>query len=469
MCVAENHCEHPLFLNMLRVVAAAGNNYVPPRWDYIRGVGLQECRKRIEKGLAPATKTWKETGVTIASDMIANTSGHALINIMCINNSGVVFSEAVDCRLEVKSGAYIAGILRPIIQKIGPATSPRCAWAAAATTPPPASSWCSSGRISRSSPVPPTRRTCGWRTSTRWSGRRMWSSERTTLLHSSASTSGRAPSCRVPSCTAGSRCSRCMRLGSQYIAVSRLCELRPVLMQMVVHGVLKDWVAREKRAIAEQFKGWVMDGAWWKRGGVFCEGHGGAVPGDEEDGFDSEGDDGSDVRPHAAAEGDEGVADSLKGLRREVLEEVEEGHVQEFAGGVLAYIKCEGSFGTEEAMTGREELKEGKGDMLAWWQYHGWEYADLADLARRRLSQPVSAASCERNWAVWDGVHTARRNGLGSEKPFHSLSSPYPLPSLGAPYSIPSLVASWPLPSLAAPYSLPSLAAPKSPHSVAAP
>ncbi|CAI7853435.1 unnamed protein product [Closterium sp. NIES-53] len=83
---------------------------------------------------------------------------------------------------------------------------------------------------------------------------------------------------------------------------------------------------------------------------------------------------------------------------------------------MLAYINGDGSFGTKSAVEAREEIRAGKGDLLSSWQWHGCDYPELADIARRTLAQPVSASSCERNWAKWEGVHTARRNRLGSEK-----------------------------------------------------
>ncbi|GJP83286.1 hypothetical protein CLOP_g13457 [Closterium sp. NIES-67] len=55
-------------------------------------------------------------------------------------------------------------------------------------------------------------------------------------------------------------------------------------------------------------------------------------------------------------------------------------------------------------------------DMVRWWTWHGTDHPALTALACRVLTQAVSAAACERNWAVWDSVHTAKRNRLGSEK-----------------------------------------------------
>ncbi|CAI7930281.1 unnamed protein product [Closterium sp. NIES-54] len=65
--IPEHHADHPLFRNMLRAVAEAGSGYVPPGRKYIGGSGLQQCRIRIEEGLAPIKKTWGKQCVTIDS------------------------------------------------------------------------------------------------------------------------------------------------------------------------------------------------------------------------------------------------------------------------------------------------------------------------------------------------------------------------------------------------------------------
>ncbi|CAI7931066.1 unnamed protein product [Closterium sp. NIES-54] len=105
---------------MLRAVAAAGGSYVPPKRGYVGGAWQLECKQRIEKGLEPVISTWKETGVSIASDMMMDKCGRAQMNIICIDDSGAVFIETVDCKAEAKSGVFIAGILRPVIEKVGP-------------------------------------------------------------------------------------------------------------------------------------------------------------------------------------------------------------------------------------------------------------------------------------------------------------------------------------------------------------
>ncbi|CAI5982153.1 unnamed protein product [Closterium sp. NIES-65] len=92
------------------------------------------------------------------------------------------------------------------------------------------------------------------------------------------------------------------------------------------------------------------------------------------------------------------------------------GPVRPLHEGVTAYINGEGGFGTQTVIDGRGEIQLGKGNVMLWWQYNGWEYAVLARIARRTLSQAISASPCERGWSTWDGVHTARSNRLGLAK-----------------------------------------------------
>ncbi|CAI7862217.1 unnamed protein product [Closterium sp. NIES-53] len=49
--IPEQIVDHPLFVNAIRDVARAGDNYVPPGRKYIGGSGLQACRCGIESGL----------------------------------------------------------------------------------------------------------------------------------------------------------------------------------------------------------------------------------------------------------------------------------------------------------------------------------------------------------------------------------------------------------------------------------
>ncbi|CAI5998757.1 unnamed protein product [Closterium sp. NIES-65] len=95
-------------------------------------------------------------------------------------------------------------------------------------------------------------------------------------------------------------------------------------------------------------------------------------------------------------------------VTRKEGEELRASHVIQV--GLTAFNTLQGSFGLPDAISGRELVKAGKKTVVQWWTWHGTEHPELTTLACRVLSQPVSASACERNWAVWESIHTAKRN-----------------------------------------------------------
>ncbi|CAI5989803.1 unnamed protein product [Closterium sp. NIES-65] len=76
-------------------------------------------------------------------------------------------------------------------------------------------------------------------------------------------------------------------------------------------------------------------------------------------------------------------------------------------------LDLKGSFGMADAIAQREKVKAGTYSMVTW---NRADAPQLTALAVRVLSQPVSASPCERGWAGWESVHTARRNHVESAK-----------------------------------------------------
>ncbi|CAI5525491.1 unnamed protein product [Closterium sp. Naga37s-1] len=481
---AERQCEHPLFLNMLRAVAAAGGSYVPPKRDYVGGVGLQECKRRIEKGLEPITKTRTETGVTIASDMMRDKSGRAQMNIICINDSGAVFQEAVDCKAETKTGAFIVSILQPIIEKIGPQH-------VVAFCTDGGSNYVSAGKkLQKIYPhleiVPCATHVLDLLMED--IGGMDWAQDVVPVAsdiisfvrsHTWARAFLRCPELHgeekslQPLRPAGTR------FGTNYIAVSRLLKIRSHLTQMVTH---KDWEEKGgSTQTGKTFATSVLNVEWWKKAETFVkvmelpykvmrrtDGEAKGRMGElydimlqltedlrellEKDDCGLKRADKEGVKEHLRRRWDESLACPLHVVGRILNPANQEegiyhkdgectrvmkawlqrskafvdkywksggdtkGTMKALQEGMLAFIEGKGCFGSEEATEERADIKAGKGEMVTWWKVNGWEYRDLAGLACRALSQPVSASACERRWSTWDGVHTARRNRLGSEK-----------------------------------------------------
>jgi len=47
-----------------------------------------------------------------------------------------------------------------------------------------------------------------------------------------------------------------------------------------------------------------------------------------------------------------------------------------------------------------------------WWEAFGGHYPELAKFAIHILSQNCSATGCERNWSIFERIHTKKRNCL---------------------------------------------------------
>ncbi|CAI5468656.1 unnamed protein product [Closterium sp. Yama58-4] len=265
---AESMCEHPLFLNMLRAVNVAGHGYVPPRRHYVGGAGLLACKQQIEKGLAPITKTWAETGVTIASDMMRDKSGRAQMNVVCINAEGAVFQEAVDCKAETKTGAFIVSDLHGRRHVVAICTDG-------------GSNYVSAGKqLQKQYPhieiVPCATHVLDLLLED--FGSMDWAQEvvpkATNMISFLRSHTWTRAFLRCPELHGEEKSLQPLRpagtrFGTQYIAVSRLREIRPQLTKMVTH---KDWEEKgRKQQTGKTFEAAVLDVEWWGKVDTFCK------------------------------------------------------------------------------------------------------------------------------------------------------------------------------------------------------
>ncbi|CAI5954376.1 unnamed protein product [Closterium sp. NIES-64] len=236
----EHLADHPLWRNAVRCITDAGHGYVPPKRRYVGGAGLARCREKIERGLAPITASWKRDGVTIGSDMMTDKSGRPQANILLINDSGAVFTESIDCKLEMKTGGYIASVLRPIIEKVGPANI-------VALCMDGGSNYAAACRelmleYPHIEHVP-----CATHVMDLLMediGKMDWAKD----------IGGKGKQVLKPTGT---------RFGTQFIAVQRLCEVRSALTQMVLSPEWHAW-AKGRKPPVEPFATMIMDAVWWK-------------------------------------------------------------------------------------------------------------------------------------------------------------------------------------------------------------
>jgi hypothetical protein len=51
-------------------------------------------------------------------------------------------------------------------------------------------------------------------------------------------------------------------------------------------------------------------------------------------------------------------------------------------------------------------------DAIDWWSTYGSETPELAEVAKKVLSQPISSSSAERSWSTYSYIHSVKRNRL---------------------------------------------------------
>lgn len=71
------------------------------------------------------------------------------------------------------------------------------------------------------------------------------------------------------------------------------------------------------------------------------------------------------------------------------------------------YRDGEGDFSRISAVKGRNQHRPDE-----WWRLFGGKYPKIQELAIKILSQTASSSGCERNWSVFERIHTKRRNRL---------------------------------------------------------
>ena len=53
---------------------------------------------------------------------------------------------------------------------------------------------------------------------------------------------------------------------------------------------------------------------------------------------------------------------------------------------------------------------------IDWWSSYGAETSELAEVAKKVLSQPISSSSAERNWSTYSYIHNVKRNRLNCKR-----------------------------------------------------
>ncbi|CAI6004647.1 unnamed protein product [Closterium sp. NIES-65] len=386
--IPERHIDHPLMVNALNLVKRVGIDYVPPKRRYIGGAGLLSCRNGIEQGLVGIKASWKRTGVTVSSNMMTDRNGRPQANVLLVNDSGAVFTDCIDCNMERKTGEYVAGILRPVVEEVGPEN---------------VVAFCMDGGSHYAVAVKQLLQ--------EWPHIQdvPCATHVLDLLMEDVGKMGWAKLTAEFFVALLKLPFKVMRQTDGH-AVGMMGRLYNLMLHLTedVGGLLdadeEQLSDRDKDKIRR-----ILRDRW--DGSLACAMH---VAGrilnpanQEEDIFGAD--------PECTK-----VFKAFISQQAEFLASRGDGGddacdiLLELGDGLRTFLNMKGSFGMPKAVAQRKLVKEVKYSMVKWWQWNGTNAPRVAGLVVRVLSQAVSASPCECGWSSWDAVHTARRNRLGS-------------------------------------------------------
>ncbi|KAL2905823.1 Hydroxyacid-oxoacid transhydrogenase mitochondrial [Bienertia sinuspersici] len=115
-----NVLRSPEFGSMVDTLKHAPKDYKPLSADKARTSVLDEVKRDVEKELAPIKDTWGTQGMSIVSDGWTNVKHQPLINVVASNSRGSMFLYAEDFSGVEKTGKANADFLLTSIDEVGP-------------------------------------------------------------------------------------------------------------------------------------------------------------------------------------------------------------------------------------------------------------------------------------------------------------------------------------------------------------
>ncbi|CAI5537279.1 unnamed protein product [Closterium sp. Naga37s-1] len=420
--IAPNVAEHDAFKTMLKKVAAAGTGFTPPGQRLIMGRLLEECKANTDTALKEVKDSRKDVGVCIACDGWTDSEGRPQLNFLAVNAIASVFLFGVDCGTEKKGAEFIAGHLKTAMVMVGTenvvgllmgGASANVNAASIIALDYPKVQWIRCAAHSLNLMMKDIGQ-LDWAKDTIDRTQQLISTLKNAHWITGVLRKEKALQILKPAST---------RFGTNYIALERLQAVRKTLDKLVLSEDWEEYV-KGKPKMKDAWDT-IIDKEFWARVGtvldVLCPVYKllRNVDGNQEVM-------GKIYDKMFVLE--DAVKEACKELTEEEKEDVTD--IGEFVklGGVMAplativekedltYTKGKGDTGEQKARDEHELIKAGLLDSAHWWEFNGTDVPHLSKLARRVLKQRVSASPCETNWAVWESIHTARRNRLGAKR-----------------------------------------------------
>ncbi|KAL4591672.1 hypothetical protein LXL04_004642 [Taraxacum kok-saghyz] len=473
-----NVLRNPQFLEMIQAIQKAPDGYKPPSYENARTSLLDQCAREVGKELDPVKDTWLTQGVSIVSDGWSNVKSEPLINVIAQNSRGATFMYADAFSGIEKTGVVIAKFLREAIEDIGPSSVLQVVTDNAANCKAAGREiekvykhifWSPCCVHSLNLIFKDMAKKFEWLSKTYKRGKGI---VKFFLNHTHALAFFRDNSKLQLLKVAQTR------FASHYILLKRLTECREALATTIVLNSWREWVNKvdeHTRIIANKVGDTIKDEDFWDDIAhilavtkpifymvKFCDGEGPKMAEIYErlDNMKGQIKEAMTLRDNkfsmyypeveqiVVQRWDKmtiplhclGYALNPKYYDKRYLEKLGPGGMKrnppnqdkEVIVGVLkAFARISES--EEEEKLLREQfasfhMKKGiyalagtqadavTMDAIDWWATYGAETPDLADVAKRVLSQPISSSSAERNWSTYSHIHSVKWNRLNGPR-----------------------------------------------------
>ncbi|KAL4394203.1 hypothetical protein AHAS_Ahas02G0128500 [Arachis hypogaea] len=378
---------------MIDAIANMGAGYKGPNYQRVRGYLLSKLVEDVKKMIEGYHVIWKQTGCTIMDDGWTDRCRRTLINFLVYCPKGTVFLKSVDASHISKTAEVLFKLLRDVVLFVGPENGVHVVMDNAAN-------YVAAGRLLESE-FP----------------RLYWSPCAAHCINLMLQDIGKFvevtetvsqvsiitkyiynhchPLYLMRQFTGGREILRPAptRFATNFIALQSILAQKDALRAMVTS---REWTssAYSKEAKAKKFVDQVLDSKFWNQ----C----------------------TDIVKLT-----EPLVHVLRIVDNEDRAAMEFDKHKETISGLLDVIEryAYGDANLNTKLTSEKRIfKNAEGDfgrqsaIHQWWESYGCGAPNLQKLAIRVLSQTCSSSGCERNWSIFEHIHSKKRNRLEHQK-----------------------------------------------------
>ncbi|KAJ1274052.1 hypothetical protein BS78_05G033600 [Paspalum vaginatum] len=117
--IAHNTITLPSFAHMIEAIGAFGRGLRPPTGYEMSGPFLKKARQKVCDKFKNHQESWQLTGCSVMTDAWTDRKGRGVMNLVMHSAHGVCFLDSVDCSAVKKNGKYVFDLVDRCIQDIG--------------------------------------------------------------------------------------------------------------------------------------------------------------------------------------------------------------------------------------------------------------------------------------------------------------------------------------------------------------